>query len=58
MTNTTFGQTNASFPRATGLVASLVRTLTRVSQRDIRGFTPAEREDIGLSLADMSRIGN
>ncbi|MEM9045732.1 MAG: hypothetical protein AAGC81_13665 [Pseudomonadota bacterium] len=57
MANTTFGQTNTAFPRATGLVASLVSTLVGSSQRDLRAFSPAEREDLGLSLADMHRIG-
>lgn len=57
MANTTFGQTNTAFPRATGLVAGLVKSLMGAGQRDIHGLSPAEREDIGLSLADMSRIG-
>ncbi|MEM7239975.1 MAG: hypothetical protein AAF501_19405 [Pseudomonadota bacterium] len=57
MANTTFGQTNAAFPRATGFVAGLIKSLTGAGQNDLRGLTPAEREDIGLSLADMRRIG-
>ncbi|MEM8790507.1 MAG: hypothetical protein AAGE80_02730 [Pseudomonadota bacterium] len=57
MTNTTFGQTTTAFPRATGLVASLINTIARASKRDLRSFTPAEREDLGLTLADMRRIG-
>lgn len=58
MTGTTFGQTNTTYPRATGFVAYMVKALGNARQRDIRGMSPTEREDLGLSLADMSRIGN
>ncbi|MEM9369592.1 MAG: hypothetical protein AAGA26_00410 [Pseudomonadota bacterium] len=57
MANTTFGQPNATFPRATGIVAGLIKSLAGAGQNNLRGFTPAEREDIGLTLADMRRIG-
>lgn len=60
MSASTFGQTNAAFPRATGFVASMVIALIglgRAEGRDLRALSPAEREDLGLSLTDMNRLG-
>ncbi|MEL6478001.1 MAG: hypothetical protein AAFR17_11805 [Pseudomonadota bacterium] len=60
MAQTSFGVTTLNFPRATGLVARALNALIgpgRSFGRDLRGLNPAEREDLGLSLADMRRIG-
>lgn len=56
MTGATFSQ-NIAFPVVASFAANLIGFFAGVGRRDIRDFSPTEREDIGLTLADMSQIG-